>query len=195
MLIIAGLGNPGPEHLRHRHNIGFMAADEIIRRYDLSLRKSRHHAYVADGLVGGRKILLLKPKTFMNDSGRAVGAAARYHKLKPRDVVVIYDELDLKPGKVRVRTGGGHAGHNGIRSVISHIGPDFRRIRVGIGHPGEKRKVHRYVLSDLSATDREWAGPVLEAIADSLPLLVAGDDPGFMTRVARLSPPPKKGED
>lgn len=195
MLIIAGLGNPGPEHARHRHNIGFMAADEIIRRYGLSLRKSRHHAYVADGQIDGRKILLLKPKTFMNDSGRAVGAAARYHKLKARDVVAIYDELDLKPGKVRVRTGGGHAGHNGIRSLISHIGPDFRRIRIGIGHPGDKRKVYRYVLSDLSAADREWAEPVLEAVADSLPLLVAGDDPGFMTRVARLSPPPKDGED
>ena len=195
MLIIAGLGNPGPEHARHRHNIGFMAADEIIRRYGLSLRKSRHHAYVADGQIDGRKILLLKPKTFMNDSGRAVGAAARYHKLKARDVVAIYDELDLKPGKVRVRTGGGHAGHNGIRSLISHIGPDFRRVRIGIGHPGDKRKVYRYVLSDLSAADREWAEPVLEAVADSLPLLVAGDDPGFMTRVARLSPPPNEGED
>lgn len=195
MLLIAGLGNPGPKHDRNRHNIGFMAADEIIRRYGLSLRKSRHHAYVADGNIGGEKILLLKPKTYMNESGRAVGSAARFHKLKPRDVVAIYDELDLAPGKVRVKTGGGHAGHNGIRSIASHIGQDFRRVRVGIGHPGDKKRVHGYVLSDFPKAEMAWVERTVDAIADALPMLIEGDDPGFMTRVAYLAPPPGTEKD
>jgi len=190
MLVIAGLGNPGREHERQRHNIGFMAADEIIRRYNLSLRQSRHHAYVAEGHIAGEKILLLKPKTYMNESGRAVGSAVRFHKLKPRDVIVLYDELDLVPGKVRVKMGGGHAGHNGIRSISSHIGQDFRRVRIGIGHPGDKKRVHRYVLSDFPKAEVEWVERVTDAIADALPLLIEGDDPGFMTRVAYLAPPP-----
>ena len=180
MLLIAGLGNPGPKHARQRHNIGFMAADD--------------HAYVAEGHIGGEKVLLLKPKTFMNESGRAVGSAVRFHKLKPRDVTVLYDELDLVPGKVRVKWGGGHAGHNGIRSISSHIGQDFRRVRIGIGHPGDKKRVHRYVLSDFSRTETQWVERVTEAIADALPLLIEGDDPGFMTRVAYLAPPPDAGK-
>lgn len=191
MLVLAGLGNPGPKHERQRHNIGFMAADEIIRRYNLSLRQSKHHAYVAEGVIGGEKILLLKPKTFMNESGRALGSAVRFHKLRPRDVAVLYDELDLAPGKVRVKTGGGHAGHNGIRSISSHIGQDFRRVRIGIGHPGDKKQVHRYVLSDFPKAELEWVHRTVDAIADALPLLIAGDDPGFMTRVAFLAPPPE----
>lgn len=194
MLVIAGLGNPGPKHERQRHNIGFMAADEIIRRYDLSLRQSKHHAYVAEGIIAGEKIVLLKPKTFMNESGRALGSAVRFHKLKPRDVIVIYDELDLAPGKVRVKTGGGHAGHNGIRSISSHIGQDFRRVRIGIGHPGDKKRVHSYVLSDFSKAETVWVTRTVEAIADALPLLIAGDDPGFMTRVAYLAPPPEQSD-
>ena len=195
MLVIAGLGNPGPKHERQRHNIGFMAADEIIRRYGLSLRQSRHHAYVAEGTIAGEKVLLLKPKTFMNDSGRAVGSAVRFHKLKPRNVVVMYDELDLAPGKVRVKTGGGHAGHNGIRSIISHIGADFRRVRIGIGHPGDKKLVHHYVLSDFPKAEVAWVGRTVDAIAEALPLLIEGDDPGFMTRVAYLAPPPAREAD
>ncbi len=197
MLILAGLGNPGPKHARQRHNIGFMAADEIIRRYDLSLRQSRHQAYVAEGTIAGERILLLKPKTFMNESGRAVGSAVRFHKLRPLAVTVFYDELDLAPGKVRVKKGGGHAGHNGIRSISSHIGQDFRRVRIGISHPGDKNQVHKYVLSDFSREETVWVERTVEAIAEALPLLIEGDDPGFMTRVAYLSPPPatKKLED
>ena len=166
MLILAGLGNPGPKHARQRHNIGFMAADEIIRRFDLSLRQSRHQAYVAEGTIAGEKILLLKPKTFMNESGRAVGEAMRYYKLEPADIIVFHDELDLPPGKFRVKTGGGHGGNNGLRSLIAHIGPDFRRVRIGVGHPGRKELVHGYILKDFAKADAEWLGPLLDAIAD-----------------------------
>jgi len=194
MLIFAGLGNPGPKHARQRHNIGFMAADEIIRRYDFSLRQSKHHAYVAEGMIGGEKILMLKPKTFMNESGRALGSAVRFHKLRPGAVTVLYDELDLTPGKVRVKMGGGHAGHNGIRSISSHIGQDFRRVRIGIGHPGDKKRVHSYVLSDFPKAEQAWVERTVDAVADALPLLIEGDDAGFMTRVAYLAPPPGKDE-
>jgi PTH1 family peptidyl-tRNA hydrolase len=194
MLIFAGLGNPGPKHARQRHNIGFMAADEIIRRYDFSHRQSKHHAYVAEGMIGGEKILMLKPKTFMNESGRALGSAVRFHKLRPGAVTVLYDELDLAPGKVRVKMGGGHAGHNGIRSISSHIGQDFRRVRIGIGHPGDKKRVHSYVLSDFPKAEQAWVERTVDAVADALPLLIEGDDAGFMTRVAYLAPPPGKDE-
>ena len=190
MLLVAGLGNPGPKHARQRHNIGFMAADEIIRRYRLSLRKGRHHAYVADGRVEGEKVLVIKPRTFMNDSGRAVRSAMSFYKLAARDVIVVYDELDLVLGKVRVQRGGGHAGHNGIRSIVSHIGADFRRVRVGIGHPGDRKRVLGHVLSDFSRSETEQLAPVLSAIAEALPKLVEGDNAGFMTRVALLAPPP-----
>ena len=194
MLIIAGLGNPGPKHARQRHNIGFMAADEIVRRYNLALRQSRHHAFVAEGVIGGEKILLLKPKTFMNESGRALGSAMRYHKLRPGAVTILYDELDLAPGKVRVKMGGGHAGHNGIRSIASHIGQDFRRVRIGIGHPGDKKQVHGYVLSDFPKADKIWVEQTVDAVSDALTYLIEGDDAGFMTRVAYLAPPPGKDE-
>jgi PTH1 family peptidyl-tRNA hydrolase len=194
MLIFAGLGNPGPKHEHQRHNMGFMAADEIIRRYNLSLRQSRHSSYVAEGSIHGEKILLLKPKTFMNDSGRALGSAVRYYKLRPRQVTVLYDELDLRPGKVRAKVGGGHAGHNGIRSIASHIGQDFKRVRIGIGHPGDKKKVYKYVLSDFSKTELVWVKQTVDAIADAIPYLVEGDDVGFMTRVAYLAPPPGESE-
>ncbi len=194
MLLLAGLGNPGPKHARQRHNVGFMAADEIVRRHGLSLRKGRHHSWVADGTVAGEKVIVIKPRTFMNDSGRAVRSAAGFYKLRARDVTVIYDELDLVFGKVRVRRGGGHAGHNGIRSVISHVGSDFRRVRVGIGHPGDSRRVLGHVLSDFSRTEAGLLAPVLSAVAEALPLLAAGDDAGFMTRVAHLAPPPGRAE-
>ncbi len=189
MLIFAGLGNPGPKHAKQRHNIGFMAADEIIRRYGLSLQQSRHHSYVAEGKIAGERILLLKPKTFMNDSGRALGSAMRYYKLRPGAVTIFYDELDLTPGKVRVKLGGGHAGHNGIRSISSHIGQDFRRIRIGIGHPGDKKQVHGYVLSSFPSAEKIWVQKTIDAIAEALPILIDGDDAGFMTRVAYLAPP------
>ena len=195
MLILAGLGNPGSKHERQRHNIGFMAADGIIRRYNLTLRQSRHHAYVAEGNIAGEKILLLKPKTFMNESGRALGSAVRYHKLRPLQVSVLYDELDLAPGKVRVKMGGGHAGHNGIRSIASHIGKNFRRVRIGIGHPGDKKRVHKYVLSDFLKAEQNRVRQTIDAIAEALPMLIEGDDRGFMTRVAYLAPPPSVARD
>jgi len=192
MLILAGLGNPGAKHNHQRHNIGFIAADEIIRRHSLVLRRTRHHAYVAEGKIAGEKVLLLKPKTFMNESGRALGSAVRYLKIRPRQVTVLCDELDLAPGKVRVKVGGGHAGHNGIRSISSHIGQDFRRIRIGIGHPGNQKKVNRYVLSDFYKSERDWVKKTVDAIAEALPILIAGDNTGFMTKVAFLAPPPNQ---
>ena len=166
-----------------------MAADEIISRYGLSLRQARHHSYVAEGKIAGEKILLLKPKTFMNQSGRALGSAVRYYKLHPGAVTVFYDELDLTPGKVRVKFGGGHAGHNGIRSISSHIGQDFRRVRIGIGHPGDKKQVHGYVLSSFLRAEKIWVQNTIDAIAEALPILIDGDAAGFMTRVAYLAPP------
>ncbi|MEC7488008.1 MAG: aminoacyl-tRNA hydrolase [Pseudomonadota bacterium] len=194
MLIFAGLGNPGPKHARQRHNIGFMAADRIIKRYDFALRKSRHHAYVAEGQIGREKILLLKPKTYMNDSGRTLGSAVRYYKLRPLQVTVLYDELDLAPGKVRVKQGGGHAGHNGVRSISSHIGQDFRRVRIGIGHPGDTKKVNNYVLSDFPKLQRDWMDSTLDAIAEALPFLIEGNNAEFMTKVAYHTPPPTTNE-
>ena len=194
MLILAGLGNPGPKHKYQRHNIGFIVADEIIRRHNLILRQTRHHAYVAEGNIAGEKVLLLKPKTFMNESGRALGSAVRYLKIRLRQVTVLYDELDLAPGKVLVKLGGGHAGHNGIRSISSHIGQDFRRVRIGIGHPGNQKKVHRYVLSDFYKSERDWVNKTVDAIAEALPILIEGDNAGFMTKVAYLAPPPNQKE-
>ncbi len=190
MLIFAGLGNPGPKHARHRHNIGYMVADEIIRRYDFRLAQARHHSYVATGEVAGEKILLLKPKTYMNESGRAVGTALRYFKIKAREITAFYDELDLAPGKVRVKRGGGHGGHNGIRSIESHIGKDFRRVRIGIGHPGDKKRVQRYVLSDFAKAEQPIMRDIVDAVCEALPILVEGDDGGFMTKVALICPPP-----
>ena len=194
MLIFAGLGNPGRKHARQRHNIGFMAADEIIRRYGLTLRQSKHNSYLAEGTIHGEKILLLKPKTFMNESGRALGSAVRFYKMRPVQVTVLYDEIDLIPGKIRVKRGGGHAGHNGIRSISSHIGQDFKRVRIGIGHPGHKKQVHRYVLSDFPKAELDWVERTIDAVADAVPYLMEGDDAGFMTRVAYLAPPPDQPE-
>ncbi len=191
MLIFAGLGNPGPKYARQRHNIGTMVADEIIRRHGLRLAQARHHSYVATGEVAGEKILLLKPKTFMNDSGRAVGSALRYFKLRARDVTAIHDDLDLVLGKVRVKHGGGHGGHNGLRSIDSHIGKDYRRIRIGIGHPGDRKRVQRWVLSDFAKADQSLMREIIDAVCEALPILVEGDDAGFMTKVALIRPPPK----
>jgi len=192
MLLLVGLGNPGARYQGNRHNIGFMAADEIVRRHGFSPWKKRFQGEVAEGSLGSERALVLKPQTFMNESGRAVGEAARFFKLELKDVVVLYDELDLAPGKVRVKTGGGAAGHNGIRSIDAHLGPEFRRVRLGIGHPGDKKLVLHYVLSDFDELDG-WLKPTLDAVADAAPLLAENDDNKFMTRVALLtSPPPEK---
>jgi PTH1 family peptidyl-tRNA hydrolase len=198
MRIIAGLGNPGPKHQSNRHNVGFMAADAIARRHSFSPWSKKFQGLVADGTLGGEKVLLIKPQTFMNLSGQAVGEAMRFYKLAPADLIVLYDELDLFPGKVRVKTGGGSGGHNGIRSLDQHCGVDYRRVRIGIGHPRVKELVMPWVLGDFSKADAEWLEPLLGAIADAAPMLVKGDDNGFMNKVSLAvqgkAPEPKPGK-
>ena len=192
MLVLVGLGNPGPKYERHRHNFGYMAAEEIAARYNFNAARAQFQSYVAEGTIAGEKILLLRPKTYMNDSGRAVGSALRFHKIKARDVIVMHDELDLLLGKIRVKRGGGAGGHNGLRSLDSHIGKDYRRIRMGIGHPGDKNRVERYVLSDFHKSELADMRKVIEAVTDALPVLIEDDEAAFMTRVALLNPPPKQ---
>ena len=189
-LLIAGLGNPGESYARHRHNVGFMAADAIAERHRFAPWRSRYHGLVSEGTLSGRRTLLLKPMTYMNDSGISVGDAARYLKLPLDAIVVIHDELDLAPGKLRAKTGGSDAGHNGLRSITSYLGPDYRRVRIGIGHPGAPA-VLSYVLHDFSRTDKEWLSPLLDAVAEAAPFLARDDDAGFMNRVALLIRPPK----
>ena len=193
MLLLVGLGNPGRESINNRHNIGFMAVDALIARFGLGAPRSRRQpaGLFSEGTIDGEKVIVLKPKTYMNESGRAVGAAMRYWRLTPADVVVFHDDLDLAPGKVRVKRDGGHAGHNGLRSIDAHIGRDYRRVRLGIGHPGDKDRVTGHVLRDFSKADRDWLEPELDAVADALPLLIRGDEPAFMTRVALLTRPAK----
>jgi PTH1 family peptidyl-tRNA hydrolase len=189
-LLIAGLGNPGESYARHRHNVGFMAAEAIAARHRFSPWRPRYRGLVSEGALSGRKTLLLKPMTYMNDSGGSVREAARYLKLPLEAVVVIHDELDLAPSKLRVKAGGSDAGHNGLRSVTASLGPDYRRVRIGIGHPGAPA-VLSYVLHDFSKSDKEWLAPLLDAIAEAAPFLASDDDAGFMNRVALLIRPPK----
>jgi PTH1 family peptidyl-tRNA hydrolase len=183
MLLLAGLGNPGPKHAGNRHNIGFMAADAIARRHSFSPWSKKFQGLLAEGQLAGEKTLIVKPQTFMNLSGQAVGEAMRFYKLGPADLIVFYDELDLAPGKVRVKTGGGSGGHNGIRSIDQHVGTEYRRVRIGIGHPGAKPMVHGHVLGDFAKGDGEWLEPLLASIADNAPLLVKDDGSSFMNRV------------
>ncbi|ABS63870.1 Aminoacyl-tRNA hydrolase [Parvibaculum lavamentivorans DS-1] len=194
MILLVGLGNPGEKYARNRHNIGFMAADGIVRRHSFSPPRARFQGIVSEGTLDGEKVIVLKPTTYMNESGRAVGEAMRFYKLTPADVVVFYDELDLEPGKVRMKTGGGAAGHNGIRSIAAHIGPEFRRVRIGIGHPGAKDRVLGYVLGDFSkAETADWVETLIEAIADAAPLLATGKDATFANKVhLALNPEPEK---
>lgn len=195
MLILAGLGNPGPKHAADRHNVGFMAADAIRERWRFGPERVKFQSLASEGTVdtpaGPVRALLLKPQTWMNESGRAVGEALRFYKLKPADAVVFYDEIDMAPGRFRMKTGGGAAGHNGIRSAIAQLGPDFRRARIGVGHPGHKDKVMPYVLGPFSKADQAWLGPMLTALADALPLLAAGEDEKYQAEVMRLAPAPK----
>ncbi|MVA99491.1 aminoacyl-tRNA hydrolase [Nitratireductor sp. CAU 1489] len=188
MLIFAGLGNPGPKYENQRHNVGFMAADAIARRHSFSPWSKKFKAEIAEGRLGDDKVLLVKPQTFMNLSGQAIGEALRFYKLSPADLVVFYDELDLAPGKVRIKIGGGSGGHNGIKSIDAHCGKDYRRVRIGIGHPGDKALVHNHVLGDFAKADRTWLEPLLDATADSAALLVKGDDNGFMNKVSLAVP-------
>jgi PTH1 family peptidyl-tRNA hydrolase len=198
-LLIAGLGNPGPDYARHRHNVGFMAVDKIADRQRFGVWRARFQGVVADGTLAGRKTHLLKPMTYMNDSGNSVGAALRFYKLPLSALVVIHDEIDLAAGKLKAKTGGGDAGNNGLRSITAALGPDYRRVRIGVGHPGDKARVHSHVLSNFSKSDEAWLLPILDAIADASELLAHDDDPGFMNRVAvALHPPvhkPKPAKD
>lgn len=194
MLLLVGLGNPGPRYAGNRHNIGFMAADEIVRRHSFSAFRARFHGLMAAGRLGGEKVLALKPVTFMNNSGAAVGEAARFHRIGPEDIYVIHDDLDLAPGKVRVKLDGGNGGHNGLRSIDAHIGRDYWRIRIGIGHPGDRNRVEGYVLSDFAKAERPLFERVIDAVADAAPLLGQRDDGRFMNRVAVLVNPPRDGD-
>ncbi|MDE8345660.1 MAG: aminoacyl-tRNA hydrolase [Acidocella sp.] len=185
MLLWVGLGNPEPGMARHRHNIGFMVIDVIARRHGFSPWRQRFRGYIAEGMIGGRKILLLRPMTYMNDSGAAVREAAGFYKIPPGDITVFHDELDLPPGRLRVKRGGGAAGHNGLRSIDQMLGgPDYWRVRLGIGHPGHKDRVTGHVLSDFSQSDKAWLLPCLDAVADEAALLAAGQPEDFMNRVA-----------
>ena len=191
MRLVVGLGNPGPRYAGNRHNVGFMAVDEIVRRHSFAPFKSRFQSLFSEGAIGPVRVMALKPLTYMNESGRAVGEASRFYKLAPAEVLVIHDEIDLAAGKVKVKQDGGNAGHNGLRSIDAHIGPDYWRLRIGVGHPGDKRLVHPHVLSDFTPEDAAWLEKTLGAVAEALPLLMAGDEVRFMTRVAFLTKPPR----
>lgn len=195
MIIVAGLGNPGPKYQGNRHNIGFMAADEIARRWSFGPERAKFQSVIREGEIatadGTVRVLLMKPQTWMNESGRAVGEAARFYKVQPGAVIVFHDEIDLAPGRFRMKTGGGAAGQNGVRSMISHLGADFRRARMGIGHPGDPRLVHSHVLGDFHKADQPWLEPMLNAVADALPFALAGDDERYQGEVMRLAPAPK----
>lgn len=185
MKLLIGLGNPGAEHARNRHNIGFAAVDAIAEVHGFGPWRNKFQGQIAEGRLGSEKCLLLKPSTYMNESGRAANEAVRFFKLDLDDVIVLHDEIDLAPAKVRVKTGGGVAGHNGLKSLTRHIGNEYTRVRIGIGHPGDKSKVHGHVLKDFSKSEQAWALPLIDAIAASAPLLVKDDAANFMNDVAR----------
>jgi peptidyl-tRNA hydrolase, PTH1 family len=183
MLLFVGLGNPGARHVWNRHNVGFMVVDAIAKRHGFPPWRRRFQGVAAEGPLGGERLQLLLPGTFMNDSGRAVAEAMHFYKLALSDVVVVHDELDLPPAKVRVKTGGGVAGHNGLRSITAHIGNDYRRVRIGIGHPGVKELVHGYVLTDFPKAERSWVEALTGIIADNAEFLARGQDASFQNKV------------
>jgi peptidyl-tRNA hydrolase, PTH1 family len=184
MLLIAGLGNPGPQYRSNRHNIGFMAVDAIHRRHNFSAWTKKFKGEIAEGELDGQKVLLIKPQTFMNLSGDSVADVMRFYKLQPSDLVVIYDELDLVPGRARLKTGGGHGGHNGIKSIDAHAGREYRRLRLGIGHPGVKDMVQNHVLGDFAKSDQVWLEPLLETLADNAGMLTRNEDSQLMNKLA-----------
>lgn len=189
MLLLVGLGNPGRQYAGNRHNIGFAVVDEIARLHSAQPWRRRFSGQAADAVIGSEKVLLLKPETFMNESGRAAGEALRFFKADLSALIVFHDELDLAPGKVRVKVGGGNAGHNGLRSITALCGNDYKRVRLGIGHPGHKDLVHGYVLSDFAKAERPWVEDVVRACADNAALLAKGDDAGFQNRVHLATEP------
>lgn len=183
MRLLVGLGNPGSAHARNRHNVGFMAVDAIARAQRAAPFRRRFQGEAAEAVLGCERAILLKPQTFMNESGRAVAEAQRFYKVALGDVIVLHDELDLAPGKLRVKRGGGNAGHNGLRSITAHCGNDYRRVRLGIGHPGDKALVHRYVLSDFARAEEPWVEDLVGAVADHAALLAEGEDESFQNKV------------
>jgi PTH1 family peptidyl-tRNA hydrolase len=184
VFIIAGLGNPGRQYQDNRHNIGFMAVDAIARAHSFGPWSKKFRSEISEGSIGAEKALLIKPQTFMNLSGEAVGEAMRFYKLTPADIIVLHDELDLPAGKVRVKVGGGHGGHNGLKSMDAHCGRDYKRIRLGIGHPGDKERVHGHVLGDFHKVDREWLDPLLDDLGRHADLMLTGDGSQFMNKLA-----------
>jgi peptidyl-tRNA hydrolase, PTH1 family len=195
-LLIAGLGNPGAQYARNRHNVGFMAVDTIHESYDFGPWRTKFQGQICEGKLGRRRTYLLKPMTYMNESGLSVGPAVRFLKLRPSAVVVLHDEIDLAAGKLKAKTGGGDAGHNGLRSITANLGPDYHRVRIGVGHPGTRDQVHGHVLANFAKADEEWLVPMLSAIAEAAPLLADNDVIGFMNKVALVLKPqehkPKK---
>jgi PTH1 family peptidyl-tRNA hydrolase len=191
-LLVAGLGNPGAEFARNRHNVGFMAADVIQASYSFAPWRARFHGLISEGALAGRKVLLLKPMTYMNESGASVGAATRFYKLPLSALLVMHDEIDLAAGRLKVKTGGSDAGNNGLRSITATLGPDYRRLRIGVGHPGTKSRVASHVLNNFSKAEEEWLVPLLSVIAEAAPWLARDDDPGFMNKAAVILNPPAK---
>lgn len=192
MQLFVGLGNPGVKYANTRHNIGFMALDAIADHGSFGPWRSKFQGQLTEGVIAGEKILLLKPETFMNLSGQSVGEAMRFYKLTPDDVTVFHDELDIAPSRIKLKTGGGHAGHNGLRSIHAHIGDTYHRVRLGIGHPGDKRLVSHFVLQDFSKADQDWLSPMLEGIGRGFSHLVEGRGDRFMNAVALERPKPEK---
>lgn len=191
MRLFVGLGNPGARYAMNRHNVGFMAVDRIASDHGFTPWRAKFQGEVSEGRLGIRRVVLLKPMTFMNLSGQSVGEAMRFFKLEPADVTVFHDELDLAPGKARVKQGGGHAGHNGLRSIHQHIGDAYARVRIGIGHPGQKDRVAAYVLSDFAKADEAWLDDLLRGISDGAAALAEGDAARFMNAVALRTAPPR----
>lgn len=190
MKLFVGLGNPGPKYARHRHNIGFMAVDRIAEDHGFAPFRAKFQGAVSEGRLGSEKVVLLRPETFMNNSGQSVGEAARFYKIDSTDITVFHDEIDLAPGKLKWKAGGGHAGHNGLRSIHQHLGPHYDRVRMGVGHPGHKDRVPGYVLHDFPKADEDWLDDMLRGVSDGAASLAEGDSGRFMNAVAqRLSPP------
>ncbi|MCR8826268.1 aminoacyl-tRNA hydrolase [Pseudosulfitobacter koreensis] len=193
MKLIVGLGNPGAKYAGHRHNIGFMCLDRIAQDHGFGPWKSKFQGQVIEGRFGSDRVVLLKPETFMNNSGQSVVAAAQFYKLEPENVIVLHDEIDLAPGKVRFKQAGGHAGHNGLRSIHAHLGADYGRVRLGVGHPGHKDRVPAYVLHDFAKADQDWLDDVLRGVSDGAEHLARGDAAKFMNAVALRVSPPRSG--